>query len=64
MNPFVGAAWVVTMPKKSDMEEAVQKLMACGHPHNFMVELDGLRLYVSMSALECLEAKQTEVDHR
>jgi hypothetical protein len=44
MNPFVGAAWVVTMPKKSDMEEAVQKLMACGHPHNFMVELDGLRL--------------------
>ena len=50
---FQGCCWVISMPKKKDMEEAIHNLLTCGHFHNFMVELDGLRLHVSESGMRC-----------
>lgn len=54
--PFKGCDRLMTFREDEEplFQRAVAHLMACDHPHNFMVAKDGRKIYLSKMATVCV----------
>lgn len=54
LSEFSGADHILPMNSVEEMQHVVQRLMSCGHSHNFCVAMDGLRLYTTEYGVACI----------